>query len=402
VRGLRLLLALVLVGVSLGPARAAGRVEPISGDWTSTGQAPVKIRRAEASSSLSEQYVPERICDGDRRHTKWVSPVRPAATAPQWVTLSLGGGPRAVTRVAVFGERIDNDGIIDADIQVKTGGEFRTVASVRDAKSAAWLAHFEAVTTDQVRLLVLRSGGPTDHTDVFEIEVYGNPPSDAELRARLSETLKGLQQAVAAPGGPAISGASSATNLPAQLRAAWGRATNCLKELLGRQAAWVTAPRAVLTHDLDEAEEAVAAIERTQGRLAQRAAGSSRRADLLVRVRVTGRGLAATTGSGTGASTLGPMLTNSALTVWLEPDGGRWNAVWRDPVPVTLAGLDSAWRLTEPMPLPGRQTPSPGSSTTRWATACVCSRSGSAAACASSVSCGSTPIARSLPSVAAL
>ena len=338
-RELRLVVALLLAGTSHGLVLAAGRIEPISADWSSSGQNPVKIRRAEASSSLSEQYAPDRICDGNRRNTKWVSPVRPAATSPQWVTLSLAGGPRSVTSVAVFGERIDNDGIIDADIQVKTGGEFRTVASVRDAKSAAWLAQFEAVTTDQVRLLVLRSGGPTDHTDVYEVEVCGNPLSDAELRARLSETLKGLQQAVAAPGGPAVNGASGTTNLPAQLRAAWVRATNCLKELSGRQTVWATAPRSELTHDLDEAEEAVAAIERTRARLAQRAAGPSPRSDLLARVRTTGLGLAATTGAGTGASTPRLVLTNSALTVWLETEGSRWNAVWRDPVPATLAGV---------------------------------------------------------------
>jgi hypothetical protein len=337
--GLRLVGALLVAGVSHGIALAAGRVEPISGDWSFSGQAPVKVRRAEASSSLSEQYAPERICDGNRRNTKWVSPVRPTTTAPQWVTLSLAGGPRSVTSVAVFGERIDNDGIIDADIQVKTGGEFKTVATVRDATSAAWLAQFEAITTDEVRLLVLRSGGPTDHTDVYEIEVYGNPPSDAELRVRLSEALKGLQQAVTVGGDPAASAASGATSIPAQLRAAWGRATNCLKELSGRQTDWATAPRAVLTHDLDEAEEAVAAIERTRVRLAQRAAGASRRADLLARVRATGRGLAATTGAATEASTPGGVLTNSAMTVWLEPDGLQWNAVWHDPVPVVLAGI---------------------------------------------------------------
>jgi len=83
---------------------AAGHVEPIPADWQFPGLTPIPIRRAKASSSLSDQYAPERICDGDRRRTKWVSPVRPTATAPQWVTLSLAGGARTVTAVAVFGE----------------------------------------------------------------------------------------------------------------------------------------------------------------------------------------------------------------------------------------------------------------------------------------------------------
>ena len=135
---LRLALAVVAASVSDRAVLAAGRVEPVPADWQSTAQPSVKIRRAEASGSLSEQYAPERICDGDRRQTKWVAPVRPTATAPQWATLTLAGGPRVVTGVAVFGERVDNDGIIDADIQVKTGSDFSTVASVRDARSPSW------------------------------------------------------------------------------------------------------------------------------------------------------------------------------------------------------------------------------------------------------------------------
>ena len=337
--GLRFAVAVFLAGVSHVDVLAAGRVEPIPADWRSAAQPPVQIRRAEASSSLSDQYAPERICDGDRRHTKWVAPVRPTATAPQWVTLSLAGGPRTVRGVAVFGERVDNDGIIDADIQVRTGGEFRTVASVRDAKSPAWRAQFEAVATDQVRLLVLRSGGPTDHTDVWEVEVYGDPLSDTELRAHLANTLTGLQQAVVLPDGIAVGGVSNLTNLPARFRVTWDQAVKSLKDLSGQQAEWATAPRAVLTHDLDEAEEAAAAIARIRARLVRRAAGPSQRSELLARVRATGRGLAATTGARNGASSQEAVLTNSALTVWLERETGRWNAAWHEPVPFTLAGV---------------------------------------------------------------
>jgi len=325
---LRLILALFLTAMAHGAVLAAGRVEPIQPDWQPTGQFPVKIRRAEASSSLSDQYAPERICDGDRRATKWVAPVRPTATAPQWVTLSLAGGARTVTAVAVFGERVDNDGIIDADIQVRIGTEFRTVASVRDAESSAWVAQFEAVPTEQVRLVVLRSGRPTDHTDVWEVEVYGNPLSDAELRTRLAETLISLRRSVAAPGDAAVGGGSDLTNLPAPFRAAWGRATNCLRELTTRQAEWAAAPRAVLTHDLEEAEEAVAAIERIKTRLAQHAASAPRRSSLLARVRSTPRALPQEAA-----------LTNSAMSVWIEPENGRWNAVWHEPSPAILAGV---------------------------------------------------------------
>ena len=93
----------------------------------------------------------------------------------------------------MFGERIGNDGIQDAQVQVAGAkpGEFQTVATIADAKSGSWLATFDPVKTSAVRLWITRSSGPSPHTDVYEIEVYGPPISPAELQAYAAEALTG-------------------------------------------------------------------------------------------------------------------------------------------------------------------------------------------------------------------
>ena len=153
---------------------ADGAIEPVAADWHAADRRPLAIAAVEASASLGDAYQPERICDGDR-HTKWVCPTRPGPQAPQWIGLTLAGGPQRVEGVAVFGERIDNDGVIDADVQVEEPAGFRTVTEIRNATSPAWIVRFPPVPASKVRLVVLRSGGPTDHTDVYEIEVLGAP-----------------------------------------------------------------------------------------------------------------------------------------------------------------------------------------------------------------------------------
>lgn len=189
----------VCLHASLALATQAASIEPWSDGQEQSRPPKLRLARVDASASLAGPYGPERICDGDR-HTKWVCPTRPSASAPPWVTFSLADAPRSVTAVAVFGERVDNDGILDADIQVETNGVFRTVASVRDAKIASWVARFEPVVTTKVRLLVLRSGGPTDHTDVWEVEVFGPPLTVGEVRARLPQSLEALRRLIETTG----------------------------------------------------------------------------------------------------------------------------------------------------------------------------------------------------------
>ncbi|MEK7677147.1 MAG: hypothetical protein AAB676_15070 [Verrucomicrobiota bacterium] len=96
----------------------AGQIENIPADWRAVDRQRLDTVAAEASASLGEQYAPQSIHDGNRR-TKWVSPTRPSPAAPQWVALTLSGGVQEVSAVAVFGEAINNDGILDADIQLE-------------------------------------------------------------------------------------------------------------------------------------------------------------------------------------------------------------------------------------------------------------------------------------------
>ena len=117
---------------------------------------------------------------------------QPSTEKPQWITLELFGS-QEVNAVAVFGEAVGNDGIQDAHVQVAGAkrGEFTTVATVDGATSASWLATFEPVKTTAVRLLVTRSGGPSTHTDVYEVEVFGPVLPAAELKGYAAERLDG-------------------------------------------------------------------------------------------------------------------------------------------------------------------------------------------------------------------
>jgi len=108
---------LLLIFGLLSNAVAEGLIEPISSDWQPADRQRLQIISAAASATLSQQYAPDRIHDGDRK-TKWVCPVRPSSNVPAWMELTLSAGTAEISAVAVFGERIDNDGILDADVQV--------------------------------------------------------------------------------------------------------------------------------------------------------------------------------------------------------------------------------------------------------------------------------------------
>lgn len=165
-------------------------------EWRACERLRIPVVRSDASGFLGPEYAPARAHDGDRR-TKWVAPERPSAERPQWIALDLGEA-REVSAVAVFGEAVTNDGVIDAEIQAEIDGAFRAVSAVRGMASASWLVSFDPVRTARLRLLVTRSGGPSEHTDVYEVEVYGGALSPEEVReeiersarARLEETAR--------------------------------------------------------------------------------------------------------------------------------------------------------------------------------------------------------------------
>jgi hypothetical protein len=134
-----------MILVSAATYLAAGQVREIPGNWAATGMRRVAATGVIASSALSSDdgpYAPSRAVDGNRG-TKWVASIAPSEADPQWITLELLG-TQEVSPVAIFGERIDNDGIKDAQIQVADvkADQFISVAMVQNARSSAWLATF--------------------------------------------------------------------------------------------------------------------------------------------------------------------------------------------------------------------------------------------------------------------
>lgn len=184
------------VGLLAVSAWTHGSVEEIKADW----RAPEEMRRIRVGSSsastvvdpASGNYIPAKAHDGSRQ-TKWVATESPARESPQWIELKLSHEQR-ISVVAVFGERIGNDGVLDAEIQIKamTDTSWQTVAAISNATSAAWLATFSEINAFSVRLLVTRSSGPSPHTDVYEVEVYGPRLGAAEQqkesKAQLTKT----------------------------------------------------------------------------------------------------------------------------------------------------------------------------------------------------------------------
>ncbi|MFV2067682.1 MAG: discoidin domain-containing protein, partial [Pirellulales bacterium] len=196
-------LGLVLT-LSMAAGEQLGQVREVPDDWTATELRPLPVAAATASSEAAsddQRYAPRRAVDG-HRGTKWVAAVAPSATAPQWITLQLLGAGRQVSTFTLRGEPVDNDGVLDAQVQVLLpAGEFRTVATVRQARSGHWLATFEPVETTAVRLLVTRSGGPSPHTDIYEIGLYGPPLSPEQY---LPPSRIGMMQQVLPPGSPPL------------------------------------------------------------------------------------------------------------------------------------------------------------------------------------------------------
>jgi len=181
------------------PAWAA--VIEIPPDWSAPPDlSRCRIAGGDASSTFdpgSPTYSAGRAFDGDRR-TKWVAAEEPNLASPQWLRLRLAS-ERRVRAVAVFGERVDNDGIIDGQVQAldPVTKAFRTVAEIRGARSSSWLARFDPVKTTEVRLLVTRSGPPSPHTDVYEVEVFAEPRTPPEVRASAERGMIEFRNALA-------------------------------------------------------------------------------------------------------------------------------------------------------------------------------------------------------------
>ena len=194
----KLLSWLFLVSLCVdGRSETAGRTEPIASDWRPPGSLRrLRVSSASASTTLDPStgnYIPAKLFDRDR-HSKWVASETPSTQAPQWAELKFSR-EQQVSAVAVFGERIGNDGIVDAQIRIATAdGKWMTIAAVTNAVSGAWLASFPATNTTGIQLFITRSSGPSPHTDVYEVEIYGPQLPAAELEQATAERLAVVRQ----------------------------------------------------------------------------------------------------------------------------------------------------------------------------------------------------------------
>lgn len=126
----------------------------------------------EAYSPQPTSYGPENVCDGWNRAVRgvrhaWV-PDLATQKLPQWVQLDLSA-PAAVNTVHVsFQTRSDRG--VDFDVQVLRDGRWQSVAEVRDNADRRRVLSFSAVSTDKLRLVLLKSAG---NVGICELRVYG-------------------------------------------------------------------------------------------------------------------------------------------------------------------------------------------------------------------------------------
>jgi hypothetical protein len=326
--------------LSAGTLLAAGQVQEIPGNWASPGMHRLSVVGAKASTSLAPeggQYSPARAVDGNRG-SKWVATVAPSPAAPQWITLELFGAQQ-VMAVAVFGERVDNDGIRDAQVQVAgpKPDQFTTVATIQDAKSPAWLATFDPAKTTAVRLLITRSGGPSPHTDVYEVEVFGRRPSAAEMREYAADRLSGCQSRWKDVDAAAEKLGLKTDPRLAELRQAVDSVDAQRRQLAERFAQWESlspAGRSALAAEIERLEVRVHRL--IQG-LGQAAAVWSARAGELAAARQAARQAAAGPGAAFSREGGRVRLGNNRVSVVLDEADGAWDAVW-------LGGVDAAVR----------------------------------------------------------
>ncbi len=320
-----------IVWAAGGWLAAAEQVQEIPRDWQSPQMRRIAVASATASSALTpegEQYAPGRAIDVERG-TKWVASVAPSQAVPQWITLELSG-TQPVSAVAVFGERIGNDGIQDAQVQVAGAkpGEFNTVATIADARSGSWLATWDPVKTTAVRLEITRSSGPSPHTDVYEIEVYGPPISAAELKAYAAEGLDRCATRWSAVAALAEKLHVKTDPQLAGLRGAVDRTDRTERQLAERFAQWDSLSQADRQALADEIERFETRARRMLPGLEKAAALWPDRAQDISAARQAASETAA--GENVTAARDGARLclANSRVSVVLNEADGTWDATW--------------------------------------------------------------------------
>lgn len=337
----------IVVGGTAGfrVAAAAEGVEPVPADWTPTDMRPIAAARVTASSSFlgaGGSYGPERAIDGDRR-TKWVAEKEPTAQSPQWIVLEFLI-PQEVVGLGVFSERPDNDGLLDAQVQAAEPGQdgFTTVAQIKDAQTPCWLVRFPPVKATKLRLLITRSGGPTTHTDIYEIIPLGRPLSPEQLKAEAAAYLqtieqksKSLEQAVGK-----LSAAESSLLQVVVRRAA--AAADQQKTLAERFAQWDHLAPDARRELADAAQRLTVHLERLHRSLEQTAALWPKRLTEIHSMRQQAQQASPTEKATAVRTEKGVRLLNQHVLVCLDEADNRWDAVWLGPTPTAVRDVRMA------------------------------------------------------------
>lgn len=140
------------------------------------------LRRPVTASSqhLNANYPPCSVADGDSGSNGWAGGNGwNDATSRAWpdtVDIALGG-PVSLSRVDLH--TLDTErypassvGLRDWDVQVRSDGQWRTVAQVRGNIAGSVRSDFPAVVADAIRISALASNGSNDYTRIIEVAAY--------------------------------------------------------------------------------------------------------------------------------------------------------------------------------------------------------------------------------------
>lgn len=110
---------------------------------------------------------------GSSDQEKWVS--REKDPAPWWMV--EWPQPQQVGRVVLHHAGVVEQAgynTVDFDVQVRVGGEFRTVAEVRNNSETHTTHTFAPVSADAVRVKVLKADRVNNRARLYEVEVHGS------------------------------------------------------------------------------------------------------------------------------------------------------------------------------------------------------------------------------------
>jgi len=314
---------------------------------------PVEATASSTFLGAGGPYAPELAIDGDRR-TKWVAEKQPTAQSPQWIVLELAG-EQEVVGLALFGERTDNDGVLDAQVQSAGPGQdgFTTVAEVKDAQTAFWLVRFAPVKTSKVRLLITRSGGPSTHTDIYEIVLLGRPLSPEQLKAEVAahlrtgeEQMKTVQEAIGKWPTDQLAAIPSVVQRANALAEQW-------KTLAARFAQWDRLDADAQRELAETAQRSAIYWKRYGPRLQEAAAIWSGRLAEMQSLRRSAQEVGPVEKAAAARTEKGIRLLNQHVFVRLNEADNQWEAVWSGPVEAALRGVCMAVEVNgQPLAIP--------------------------------------------------